>query len=107
MQMYTPWSCYDIQSIMLNYPNTYYITGYGWGIYLNSSLILGLTPARVDIAQTSNEGTSISTTSDWIHAIDPFMLKRVPLDIGVWVYDIDVNNFEIKKYVLKYLKDSC
>ena len=81
------------------YPNTYYITGSGWGKYLDSSLLLGMTPACVDIAQTSNEGTSISTTSDWINAIDLIMLKRVPLDIDVCIYDTEVNNLGIKIYI--------
>ena len=74
------------------YPNTYYIMGSGWVIYHDTnSLLLGLTPACVDIAHTS-----ISIMSDWINAIDPLMLKRVPLDIDVWIYDNDIDNFGIQ-----------
>ena len=69
--------------------------GCGWVIYLGTSLLLGLTPVCVEIAHTSYEGT-IYTMSEWINAIEPLMLKRVPLDIYVWIYDNDINNFWIQ-----------
>ena len=44
--------------------------------------------------------------SGWIYTIDPFMLKRIPLDIDIRNYDTYVNNIGIKEYIMKYLRDS-
>ena len=64
------------------------------------------TSSCVYIVCTANRGTSISTMSGWIYTIDPFMLKRVPLDIDIRNYDTYVNNIGIKEYIMIYLRDS-
>ena len=79
-------------------------------IHLEPPLHLGLSPAFVltcSWVHTSNGGTSISTSSEWMNAFDQFMLERVNLDIDVCIYGTNVNNFKRYRYVTKCLKDSC